>query len=179
MSGMKDQIELATYDPHWPAMASAEISFLKMLLPLAGFEFEHIGSTAIPGLNAKPVIDLMVGVRSLDDAGSAIEPLERNGYSYWRDNPFKEHFFFVKGLPLVGGAGRTHHLHIIQRDSGFWRDQITFRDHLRKHADDAFAYQQLKLKLAEKFRNDRDGYTNAKTDFVKAVLERAFTSNAW
>jgi GrpB-like predicted nucleotidyltransferase (UPF0157 family) len=99
MPEISDQIELVAYDPQWPALASVEISIVKAVLSFASFEFEHIGSTAVPGLNAKATIDLMAGTGSLNDARSAIGPLEQSGYSFWRGNPFKEHFFFVKGLP--------------------------------------------------------------------------------
>jgi GrpB-like predicted nucleotidyltransferase (UPF0157 family) len=173
MSLPNDYIEIADYDPSWPAMADAEISFLKTIVCLEGSEFEHIGSTAIPGISAKPIIDLMLGVNSLDDARLAIQPLENVGYSYWRDNPFKEHFFFVKGLPLVEGPRRTHHVHLIRKNSDFWRSQILFRDYLRQHWVDALKYQQLKIRLADRFREDRDGYTNAKTEFVNAILLKA------
>lgn len=169
----QDQISIVSYNPKWPDLAEAEKTLLRTLLPHLNFEIEHIGSTAIPDLPAKPVIDLVVGVESISHAEATIETLEKAGYSYWRDNPNKWHFFFVKGLPLAGGAGRTHHVHIVEKGHSFYRKQILFRDFLRANPDAAKDYLKLKFDLANKFADDREAYTNGKSEFVNAILQKA------
>lgn len=173
MTNTNDYISLSKYDDEWPSMARNEINYLKKIIPHLIVDIEHIGSTSIPNLDAKPIIDIMVGVTSLDDARSTIEPMEQIGYSYWKDNPFTEHFFFVKGLPSIGGNGRSHHVHVIERDSDFWIMQILFRDYLRNHHNEAENYLKLKIDLAKKFKNDRDSYTSGKTEFVHSILRKA------
>lgn len=149
------------------------MELFRQLFPDLNCEIHHIGSTAVPGLSAKPVIDLLVGVESIKDADQTIGPLEKNGYSFWRDNPNKWHYFFVKGLPLIGGTGRTHHIHLVDRGHDFFRKKLLFRDHLRSNPDDARFYEALKNELSKKFPDDRDAYTNGKTDFVNGILLKA------
>lgn len=168
-----DNIFLAPYDFRWPKLADDEKQLLRSQLPNIKFEIEHIGSTAIPGLAAKPIIDLLVGVDSIADAASAIEPLEHIGYSFWRDNPNKWHFYFVKGLPLAGGPGRTHHVHIVEMNTDYYREKVLFRDYIRANPESAQAYLDLKSELALKYPNDREAYTNGKTEFINVILAKA------
>lgn len=164
-----DDIKIEAYDPRWPARAEAEIARVRATLP-AGLmlRVEHIGSTAVPGLAAKPVIDLMILARTLDDAREqAIPPLEAMGYSYWRANPDPTRLFLVKGLPPAA-AQRTHHIHITGDEADLIR-HCRFRDHLRVNADDARRYQELKLELAARYRSDREAYTEAKAGFVAEI----------
>lgn len=173
MSEISDSIFLVDYNSDWPRMAELEITYLKKILGEIDATYEHIGSTSIPNIIAKPIIDIMVGVTSLEDARATIDKLEAISYSYWRDNPFKEHFFFVKGLPLTGGSGRTHHVHVIEKNSPFWIDQLLFRDYLRGNRSALKAYEDLKRNIAVTFKHDRDGYTEAKTEFVRSILTNA------
>ena len=114
---------------------------------------EHFGSTAIPGLAAKPIIDLLVGVRSLEEAKQVVvSPLKGLGYAYWSENPDPQRMFFAKGLPPNGP--RTHHIHMVEPDSVLW-ERLLFRDYLRQHADEAARYEQLKYRLAHRFSSDR------------------------
>ncbi len=107
------------------------------------------------------------------DAAEFIEPLESIGYSYWRGNPKPWHFYFVKGLPLAGGTGRTHHVHVYEKNRDEFRDKILFRNYLMKNLEVAQQYLQLKIELARKFPSDREAYTNGKAEFVSKVLQRA------
>ncbi len=173
MKQNEDSIFLVSPDSNWKQLATSEIDAICDLLQDNINSIEHIGSTAIPNIKAKPVIDIMAGVATLEDARTCISILENFGYSYWTDNPFPEHFFFVKGLPSEGGSVRTHHLHIVLRSSDFWEMQVKFRDYLNKNPNYASEYENLKLELAKKFENDRDGYTNGKTEFVHSILRKA------
>ena len=168
-----DKVYLIPYDEKWPELAKREIAAIREALSEINFEIEHIGSTAIPGLAAKPIIDLLIGVAHLSDAAQFIEPLEKLGYSYWRDNPKKDHFYFVKGLPLAGGKGRTHHVHLYQIDHHEIKQRLLFRDYLRAHPESLKTYSDLKSTLAREFSDDREAYTNGKTEFVNSILKLA------
>lgn len=133
---------------------------------------EHIGSTAVPGLDAKPVVDLMAGVRDVRDADHCIRPLEGIGYSYWAEDPDPHHRLFVR-FADAERTSRTHNLHVVETGGEYWKDRLLYRDYLRSHPGTAREYARLKYELAERFRDDREAYTRAKTAFVSAVVERA------
>jgi GrpB-like predicted nucleotidyltransferase (UPF0157 family) len=168
-----DEIDIAPYDPRWPDLFAEEEARLRASLP-AGLilGLEHFGSTAIPGLAAKPIIDILIAVRSLAEAQDcAIEPLERLEYIFWDENPKKDRMFFVKGMP-PHGARRTHHVHMTEIAGEMWR-RLAFRDHLRTHPGDAQRYERLKRDLATANRNDREAYTDAKAAFVAEIMAKA------
>jgi GrpB-like predicted nucleotidyltransferase (UPF0157 family) len=168
-----DSIQLVPYEKKWPELAAEEIAAIRAALPNMNFEIEHIGSTAVPELSAKPILDLLIGSDTLDIAKQFIDPLEGIGYSYWRGNPKKWHLFFVKGLPLAGGTGRTHHVHIYDKNHEEFRKKLIFRDYLRAHSNSAQDYLRLKEDLSRWFSDDREAYTDGKTDFVNSILKRA------
>jgi GrpB-like predicted nucleotidyltransferase (UPF0157 family) len=166
-----DDVVLVPYDAQWPDVFAQEAARVRHLLGDLVTRVEHIGSTAVPGLHAKPIIDLLVGVRSLDQAKQqAVPVLEAVGYSYWRDNPEQERMFLVKGLPPNGP--RTHHLHMVEPASMVW-ERVLFRDYLRSHPSEAQRYAQLKHELAAQFPHDREAYTDGKTMYIAAVLAKA------
>ena len=161
-------IIIEPYDPTWPPKFETEKGVLTAVLaPWLAGTIEHIGSTAVPGLPAKPVIDIMGAVRDLPSSQPAIEALRPFNYCYF---PYKAKLmhWFCKPTP----ASRTHHLHLVPFESQLWRERLAFRDCLRSDPATREAYRQLKLKLAAQFRNDRDAYTEAKTDFIRSVLQR-------
>jgi GrpB-like predicted nucleotidyltransferase (UPF0157 family) len=169
-----DNILLEDYNPEWPRMASDEIEHLKKLLPSKHIlGIEHVGSTAIPGMVAKPIIDIQIAVDSLAEAKKfAINSLEANGYAYWYNNPDPERMFFVKGMPPFGKK-RTHHVHMYEPSCPQWPNKIIFRDYLIAHPEVANEYAILKRALAEAHAQDRESYTDAKTSFVERVLDLA------
>ena len=168
-----DEIHLESYDTRWPTRFEAEATLLRSLLPPTHrLRIEHFGSTAVPGLAAKPVIDILVAVRSLEAAiDEAIPLLESVGYSFWRDNPDKTRLFLVKGLP-PSAPQRTHHLHIAESDSDLW-ERLLFRDYLRAHPDEAARYAALKRELAASFPDDREAYTQGKSQYIAGVMASA------
>jgi GrpB-like predicted nucleotidyltransferase (UPF0157 family) len=167
MSG-EPPVIIRPYDPTWPAKFEIEKRVLTAVLaPWLLGPIEHIGSTAVPGLSAKPVIDIMGPVRDLPSSKPAIEALRPLSYCYFAYKPDRMHWF-CKPSPL----NRTHHLHLVPFESQVWREQLAFRDCLRSDAATREAYTQFKLKLAAQFRNDREAYTEAKTEFIQAVVER-------
>ena len=132
---------------------------------------EHVGSTAVPGLYAKPVIDVMVGLGSPSDAERCVAPLEVIGYEHRPDLVLPDRLLFlVKHDP---GGFRTHHLHATTRETPFWETHLLFRDYLREHPETAREYARLKRDVAARLRDDREAYTDAKTTFISAVLGRA------
>jgi len=169
-----DEVEIVGYDPSWPDLYAAEEKVLRGALPADAFiAIEHAGSTAIPGVAAKPIIDIFVAVPSIADARrTLVEPIKAIGYVYWQDNPNPERMFFVKGMPPFG-ARRTHHIHLCEPSSEHWARPLLFRDYLRRHPDQARQYVELKRDLAERFRDDREGYTAAKDAFVLDIIAKA------
>jgi GrpB-like predicted nucleotidyltransferase (UPF0157 family) len=168
-----DDIAIAAYDPTWPAQFEAEATRLRATLrdePIAGLE--HFGSTAIPGLAAKPIIDILVAVPSVTQARARFpEKLKPLDYVFWPDNPKTDRLFFVKGMPPYGKR-RTHHVHVTEPAGELWV-RLKFRDYLRNHPDEAARYEALKRKLAAEHRADREAYTAAKADYVESVMRKA------
>lgn len=167
---MTDAVELHKYNPDWPIVFESERALLTLILGRNALRIDHMGSTAIPGLTAKPIIDVIVLVTSLDEAVAAVPALEAIGYSFWADNPDKTKLFLVRGLPPA--PRRTHHLHI-HADADEVERHLIFRDYLRAHSDVRDSYAALKTDLAARFRNDREAYTNHKTAFINEVVRAA------
>ncbi|BAY87343.1 hypothetical protein NIES267_68650 [Calothrix parasitica NIES-267] len=166
-----DEIEIADYNPNWANMFELEAECIRASVGNLIADIQHIGSTAVPRLAAKPVIDIMVGLRDLSDGKSIIKPLEKLGYVYWAENPDETKMFFVKGMPPYGEK-RTHHAHVVEIDGEFWQRRL-FRDYLRIHSEEAKRYEKLKRDLAVRFRDDREAYTEGKSDYVAEVMEKA------
>jgi GrpB-like predicted nucleotidyltransferase (UPF0157 family) len=168
-----DEIEIVEYDPRWPTRFAEEAELLRVALdPALVIGLEHFGSTAIPGMVAKPIIDILIAVRSIAEArGTAVEPLQRLGYVFWADNPKTDRMFFVKGMPPYG-VRRTHHVHITEPTAEPWLN-LPFRDYLRAHPDEAQRYERLKRNLAIVHCTDREAYTDAKAAFVEEILTKA------
>lgn len=169
----KDHIEIVSNDPKWPQLAKNEIEKICLLLPVGMIlDIQHVGSTAIPNLSAKPIIDIQIAVPSLSIAKIVSVPLlQKLGYEYWAENKDAARMFFAKGMPPYG-VGRTHHVHIVEPTSPHWTGKIAFRDYLIQHPETAKSYERLKLDLAKKHQFDREKYTDEKAKFIKSVLEK-------
>jgi GrpB-like predicted nucleotidyltransferase (UPF0157 family) len=172
---LRDRIDLVAYDPRWSAMFEEEKRRLRAFFPDLIGRVEHFGSTAVPGLRAKPIVDLLVEVSSLDAARNRIAPvLEAAGYDdFWRathgdDGPPFYAWFIKRDAEGV----RTPHLHRVETDSEHW-DRLRFRDYLISHPDCARRYQEIKLRLASEHSTDRVAYTRPKTEFIVTVTAAA------
>jgi GrpB-like predicted nucleotidyltransferase (UPF0157 family)/ketosteroid isomerase-like protein len=166
---VQEDVEIVAYDPQWPAMFEEEKERLRTWLPseLTG-RIEHFGSTAVPGLAAKPIVDMLVEVTNLEEVKQRVVPiLKSKGYDYfwrptWGDDVPPWYAWFIRrnaeGL-------RTHHIHMVQRDFSHW-DRLLFRDYLIKNPSAAHEYQTLKMRLAADYPNDRVAYTKGKTEFI-------------
>jgi GrpB-like predicted nucleotidyltransferase (UPF0157 family) len=172
-SDVKRLIIIADYDPQWPILYEEEEARILGVIGDKVVAIEHIGSTAVPGLGAKPIIDIMVAVRHLADADECIEPLQSIGYEYVPEYEAS----IPKRRYFRRGSQEAHrHLHIVERRSDFWERHILFRDFLRAHFEIAQQYYQLKKELAAKFGSDRDAYTDAKMSFIESVVAEARAS---
>lgn len=173
---VKEEISIIPYDLVWPKMFEDEAAFLLKKLPQNIVKrIEHFGSTAVPGLSAKPIIDILVEVSSLEETKKQIVPiLEAEGYEYfWRpvfgddDPPY--YAWFIK---RNSEGKRTHHIHMVEADSELW-DRLYFREYLRQFPDVAKQYDNLKRKLSDKHANDRVKYTEEKSGFILSVTKKA------
>jgi GrpB-like predicted nucleotidyltransferase (UPF0157 family) len=159
---------IVPYDSLWPQQFEEEKTRLLADIGAYVLSIEHIGSTAVPGLAAKPVIDILIGVHSLAEAPLFIPPLEARGYEYVPQ--YEDEMPFRRYLHRKINGEHTHHLHMVEPATRFYKVQLAFRDHLRAHSETRDAYAALKLDLANKYRNDRMAYTDAKSDFILGVL---------
>jgi GrpB-like predicted nucleotidyltransferase (UPF0157 family) len=163
-------VEIVDYDPSWAAEFAALGRTLRAALGEVAMRIDHIGSTAVPGLAAKPVIDVQISVRSLEPVDAFRMPLQTLGYVYRADNPERTKRYFRE----PPGTRRTH-LHV--RRAGSFSEQfpLLFRDYLRAHPAAADEYAAVKRRCAERFRHDRQGYVEAKDGFVWHLVRHADT----
>jgi len=171
---MPRPIVIVPYDPGWPRIYEDE---RKLILGTVGGIFrsiEHVGSTSVPGLWAKPIVDIIAGVDGPDDAERCRGLLLHIGYEDVSagDNP---DWYYCLGK---GPHSPGFHLHLVKEGSQFHRKHILFRDWLSTHPSDADAYKGLKLGLSKRYKKDRAAYTNGKTQFIERIVEKANRSMA-
>lgn len=171
IDGPADPLVVVPYAPEWPSRFREIAAPIRAALGGVARRIDHIGSTAIPGLAAKPIIDIQISVASLEPLDAYRLPLERVGWVFRADNTERTKRYFRE----APGTPRTH-IHV--RAAGSWGEQfaLLFRDYVRAHPDVAARYAALKRELAERFRDDRRGYTEAKSPFIWAVMAEA---NDW
>ncbi|HEY4483257.1 MAG TPA: GrpB family protein [Candidatus Paceibacterota bacterium] len=163
-------VRLEEYNPEWRNLFEQEKELLLKTFGSRIIAIEHIGSTAIPGLESKPIIDISVAVESLDDIDDFITKLQELGYEYMPERRFSDRQFFPKGP----AEKRTHHVSLVEITSETgWNNHILFRDYLREHADVRNEYAKLKRELAEKYADNRGEYTERKKKFVMEVINHA------
>ena len=168
---MSEQVIIVPYAPEWSGLFLQTTRPMREALGNVALRIDHIGSTSVAGLAAKPVIDIQISVASFKPPDVYRLSLEALGYVFRSDNPDLTKRYF-REMP---GDRRTH-IHV--RRAGGWSEQaaLLFRDYLRTHAEDAARYADLKYRLAEQYGDDRYGYTDAKSDFIWQVMSRA---NRW
>jgi len=159
-------VHIVPYDPSWIEKFETEKASLERLLaPWRKGPIEHVGSTAVVGLCAKPVIDIMVGVASIAKSEPAKDILRGVGYQYADYKTDVMHWFCKPSFAL-----RTHHLHLVPFESQLWQERLAFRDLLRTDSGTAEEYSVLKRELARRFEFDREAYTDAKYPFIARAL---------
>jgi len=166
------EVVIFPYDKHWVLMFEEEKKRIFSAIGKYHVVVEHVGSTAIPDMVAKPIIDIMVGTKDLAIADQCIAPLETIGYEYIPEfeDKFPERRYLHRGPNL---PNQHYHLHMVEIGSEFWNKQLLFRNYLCKHRDKANEYQQLKETLAKQFQRDPRGYCDAKSAFIQGVLALA------
>ena len=167
MLGLADgMVVLVEHDPSWAQIYDEEERHVRRALAGLALDIQHCGSTAIPGIKAKPILDVVVGIARLALAQRCIGPLAGIGYAHLGDQVVPHEHFFSKGDP------RTHHLHLVAWRGAGWSDKVLFRDRLLADPTLARAYETMKVMLAGRFPSDRASYTQAKAAFIAGVIDR-------
>lgn len=166
----RDPIEVVAYNTEWPALFERMRKRLAKALGPAAVRIDHVGSTAVPGLAAKPVIDIQISVPDVDDEGSYRACIESCGFALRYREPGHRYFRPPPGRP------RACQIHVCTVGSKWERDHLLFRDFLRAHADEARRYEGVKQDVAGHYRDDRIGYNDAKGPLIAEMLARA---GAW
>ncbi len=162
-------VEIVDYHRQWPDLFRREADCIQDACGDAVQTIEHIGSTSVPGLAAKPVLDIMPGLEELEDGDRMVEPMIALGYEYRGDYGIPGRHLFVRfedNLSIV-------HAHAFVVDSDQWIRHLSFCRYLQRHADVAKEYERLKRDLAARHADDRDTYTDEKTDFIKSIESKA------
>lgn len=168
---MPSPVEIVDYQPAW-GVAFADLGVkLRRALGDVAIRIDHIGSTAVPGLAAKPILDVQISVSSLEPVDAFRGPLEGLGFVYRASNPERTKRYFRESP----GSRRTH-IHVRQAGSFAQQFPLLFRDYLRSHPDDAAGYAATKRRCAQRFRHDRQAYVKAKDSFVWQIIRHA---DAW
>jgi GrpB-like predicted nucleotidyltransferase (UPF0157 family) len=157
-------VRLLPHSELWHQLYAEEETRLRNAIGGQVVAIEHVGSTAICGLSAKPIIDIAVAVREIADAEKCVTQLEGIGYESRGELGIPGRQYFTKGDP------RTHHLHMVEVGSDLWRSHLLFRDYLRQHPEVAKEYENLKTELARKHAENREAYTEGKAAFIEGVL---------
>jgi len=163
-----EEVALVPYDPGWPSLFEAERERLVRLFPTRFLDVQHFGSTAVPGMPAKPIIDLLAGVESMAVADSLVEPLLDSSYATSAE--FNATLIDRRWFMRWANGCRTHHLHIVVLGGTEWRRRLRFRDMLRSDTDLAHRYAVLKKEIAAQHSVDREAYTRAKSEFVLSAV---------
>jgi GrpB-like predicted nucleotidyltransferase (UPF0157 family) len=171
MLGLKrGEVILVPHHKKWKNLFEKEKRMLEKQIGHLVVEIQHIGSTAIPPILAKPILDIGIGIHKLSNAKSVVKAMKKMGYTHVSKSRHHYEYLFVKGPE----SKRTHHIHLLRYKGKVWNKMISFRDYLQQHPSVAKQYERLKVRLAKKFQHQRPAYTKAKRSFVDhiAMLER-------
>jgi len=177
MLGLKrGEVRLLEHEKEWETTAQSTIGLLREILGGSARDIQHVGSTSIPHIRAKPIIDIAVGTDDLDDVMRFAPALEAAGVIHRPVNDDEGQRFFACGD--FAADTRTHHIHVVRYGSKEWQDYLGFRDYLTRFPEEARLYEREKLRLAELYGGDRAAYTEGKSDIIRYLLRRA-TQWAW
>jgi len=159
-------MDLEPYNPEWKELFEKEKGLLKNIIGDEALDIQHIGSTAVSGIQSKPIIDIAVLLRSFPTAESFFDQLESLGYEYSKERSSSERYFFTKGDPV------EYHLSLVNPETSLLQRQVEFRDYLIKHLETAKEYEDLKKDLINKYPSGKDEYSYGKSEFISKVLEK-------
>ena len=165
----RKKVELISYKPIWKKLYKKEEKLLINALGKDVLDIQHVGSTSVPGVKSKPIIDIAVGIKSLKIGKKFIGLLKKLNYEYMGNAGVRGRLFFGKG----SRNNCTHYLHVEKLNSRNWKNHIIFRDYLLSHKTAVQEYNKLKEKLAEEFKDDRDQYTAKKGIFIRKIINKA------
>jgi GrpB-like predicted nucleotidyltransferase (UPF0157 family) len=160
-------VKLAPYAAEWKRLFEEEKALLETVIGQYVLDIQHVGSTAVPGMVAKPIIDIGIAVASFEEARVCIQPIEQLGYEYRGEHGIPRRHYFTKGHP------RTHQIHMNEIGSRDWENLVLFRDYLIQHPGLAEEYAALKAELARRYPTNREAYLDGKAPFIERVLEMA------
>lgn len=165
----KNDVTLVDENPNWKELFETEKDRLQALIGEYVLDIEHVGSTAIPNLKAKPIIDISIAVNELDDVLKFKDILIKNKYNFRDDGGVKGEYLFSKGPEEC----RTHYIHVVTKDSKRFHDHIVFRDYLLRHPETVVEYEKIKEDLIKKYPHERKKYTEGKNEFITNIIEKA------
>lgn len=163
----KGLVRLVEYTPEWKRIFELEKTALQATLGSMILGIQHVGSTSIPGMVAKPIVDIAIAVDDFEEARACIPLIERLGYEYRAELGIPHRHYFTKGNP------RLFHIHMNEIESREWQDQLLFRDYMRRNRKLAEEYADLKRQLASQYPHKRGAYLDGKADFIKRVIQLA------
>ena len=164
----KGTLKLVSFSRNWKRLFNEE---KRIFLDIIGdfiLDIEHIGSTAIEGAVAKPIIDILISLKRFEDSFACVKPLESIEYEFRGEYDHPGRHYFVKGRKVV-----THHVHMFEKNNPDFEKHILFRDYLNRHPDYIRKYCDLKRELLEKYRSNRELYTESKTHFIEDIIKKA------
>jgi len=172
----KGFVKVEKYNPQWQEEFNKEKKNLKKIFGDVAISIEHVGSTSVVGLSAKPIIDIAIGVDSLEDIAKVKEKILKFSHYSIKENNTDGEILMRRGVPIKPGEDKpsfiTHFIHIMEIDSRKYKETLVFRDYLRKNKEVLKEYDDLKQKLAIKYKNERKTYTKAKDRFIKSILSK-------
>ena len=166
------QVIIVDYDPQWPRLYEEERVRISDAIGEYLIDIQHVGSTSIPGLGAKPILDIMPVIRDISLVEHCVEPLVALDYAYFGENGIPGRHYFRKPADITSQPHKVH-LHVLEKGHDQWAMMLLFRDYLRMHPESAQQYDTLKRELAAQYGSDRIGYTDAKEAFVKSIIRAA------
>jgi GrpB-like predicted nucleotidyltransferase (UPF0157 family) len=161
-------VKVVSYNKKWADEFEQEKARIMQVCGDKVIAIEHIGSTSVPELSAKPIIDIAVGIKRLYDAKELLKPLKKIGYNFYKD--FQRQRLFVAKGP---DEKRTHYLHVMRYKGAKWQTDQLFRNYLRTHPKEVGRYTKLKQKLSKQYADDRKAYSDGKNTFIKSVIAKA------
>jgi len=164
----RGKVRLSPYNPQWKKLYEQERERVVSVIGEYILDIQHVGSTSIPGVKAKPIIDIAIGVKDLRTGRNCIKPLEGLGYEYKHDAGIKGRHFFAKGSE----KNRTHYAHVEKLNGQLWKNHILFRDYLRTHEEAVKKYNKIKERLVKKYKDDRDSYAAEKNNFIEEIIRK-------
>jgi GrpB-like predicted nucleotidyltransferase (UPF0157 family) len=167
----RGMVELYDHDILWEENAYKTIKLLKSIFGDNAIDIQHIGSTAIKTIKAKPIIDIVVGINDFNLLENSIYELNNNGIIHRPNNDTDEYKLFVIGD--IEKDTRTHHIHVVKHNNVEWNNHVNFRDYLNSNHDEAKKYEKLKIELMEKNKDNREEYTKNKEEYLLKLFEKA------